>query len=156
VLERKYSTFEDYKEQTIEDIFSQEVLQRAVILKVRLLESCVMINTGSGSFDLKALPPEAQLSPVYAMAADDFNGDGICDIVIGGNQYRAKPETGIYNASYGLYLEGNTNGTWNAVPSTESGIFTRGEMRDLELLDVNDHRIIVVVRNNDKLEFYKY
>ncbi len=38
--------------------------------------------------------------------------DGICDILIGGNQSRAKPETGIYNAGYGLLLKGKTDATW--------------------------------------------
>ncbi len=155
-LKKKYKKFEDYKEQTIEDIFSNEVLQRAVKLNARVLESCVMINTGLGTFHLNFLPVEAQFSPVYAIAADDFDDDGICDIVIGGNQYRAKPETGIYDASYGLFIKGNADGTWHAVPSVESGFFTRGEMRDLEILNINGSRIIAVVRNNDKLQFYKY
>ena len=155
-LEKKYETFEDYKEQTIEDIFPGEVLQRAVKLNVRVLESCVMINTGLASFHLNLLPVEAQFSPVYAIIADDFDDDGICDIVIGGNQYRAKPETGIYDAGYGLYLKGNTEGTWCTVPSVLSGLFTKGEIRDLEILNIFGNRIIAVVRNNDKLEFYKY
>jgi len=155
-LERKYRKFEDYKEQTIEDIFPNEVLQRAVKLNARFLESCVMINTGLGSFHLNFLPVEAQFSPVYAIAADDFDDDGICDIIIGGNQYRAKPETGIYNAGYGLYLKGNTDGTWYAVPSVISGFFTKGEVRDLEILNIFGIRIIAIVRNNDKLEFFKY
>jgi hypothetical protein len=155
-LEKKYIKFEDYKEQTIEDIFPDEVLQRAVKLNARVLESCVMINTGQGSFHLNFLPVEAQFSPVYAIAADDFNNDGICDIVIGGNQHRAKPETGIYNAGYGLYLKGNTEGTWDTVPSVISGFFTKGEVRDLEILNIFGSRIIAVVRNNDKLEFFKY
>jgi hypothetical protein len=156
VLERKYKKFEDYKEQTIEDVFSDEVLQRSVVLNTRFLENCVMINSGMGSFRMDHLPVEAQFSPVYAIAAEDFDEDGICDIVIGGNLYRAKPETGIYNASYGLYLKGNTDGSWYAVPTVISGFFTRGEMRDLEILNINGSRIIAVVRNNDKLQFYKY
>ncbi|MCK4701693.1 MAG: VCBS repeat-containing protein, partial [Bacteroidales bacterium] len=155
-LGKKYKKFEDYMEQTIEDIFPDEVLQRAVKLNARVLESCVMINTGPGYFHLNSLPVEAQFSPVYAIAADDFDNDGICDIVIGGNQYRAKPETGIYDASYGLYLKGNIDETWSAVPSLISGLFTKGEIRDLEILNIFGRRIIVVVRNNDKLEFYKY
>lgn len=155
-LEKKYIKFEDYKEQTIEDIFPNEVLQRSVKLNARFMESCVMINTGLGSFHLNILSVEAQFSPVYAIAADDFDDDGICDIVIGGNQYRAKPQTGIYNASYGLFLKGNTDGTWYAVPSIKSGFFTKGEVRDLQILNIFGSRIIAVVRNNDKLEFYKY
>jgi len=37
-----------------------------------------------------------------------------------------------------------------------SGIFTKGEIRDLKTLNINGNRFIVVGRNNDNLQFYKY
>jgi hypothetical protein len=155
-LAGKFKKYDDYKDATIEDIFSPEVLKRSVILNARYMESCVMINTGQGSFHIAPLPVEAQLSPVYAIYADDFDHDGICDIILGGNQYRAKPETGIYDASYGLFLKGHTGGIFNSLPSLESGFFTKGEIRDLKILDINGSHIIAVARNNDNLQFYKY
>jgi hypothetical protein len=155
-LAARFKKFDDYKDATIEDIFSPEVLQRSLKLTARYLESCMMINTGQGSFRLTPLPIEAQFSPIYAICADDFDHDGICDILIGGNQYRAKPETGINDASYGLFLKGNKDGTWKSVSSVKSGIFTKGEIRDLKNLNINGNRYIVVARNNDNLQFYKY
>ncbi|MEN8116047.1 MAG: VCBS repeat-containing protein [Bacteroidota bacterium] len=155
-LGRKYKNFADYKEQTIEDIFSDVVLKRAVKLNVKVLESCVLINNGSDSFNLKPLPVEAQFSPVYAILADDLDNDGVDDLVIGGNQYRAKPETGIYGSDYGLFLKGNTDGTWESVPAIKSGLLIEGEIRDFEVLSVNENSIIVIAKNNDKLQFYRY
>jgi len=155
-LAGKYKKYDDYKDATIENIFSPDVLNRSVVLKARYMESCVMINSGQGSFHITQLPVEAQFSPVYAIYAEDFDHDGICDIILGGNQYRAKPETGIYAASYGLFLKGFEGGIWKSVPSLESGLFTKGEMRDLKILTINESRIIAVARNNDNLQFYKY
>jgi hypothetical protein len=155
-LESKYKKFDDYKEATPQDIFPDEVLKRSLILNSRIMESCLMINSGKESFQLLPLPVEAQFSPVYAIAADDFDYDGICDIIIGGNQYRAKPETGIYDASYGLFLKMNDLGRWQSVSSLKSGFFTKGEIRDLKIMNINGSRIIVVARNNDNLKFYKY
>jgi hypothetical protein len=155
-LANRFKKFSDYKDATIEDIFSPEVLQHTIKLNARYMQSCVMINTGQGSFRLTPLPVEAQFSPVYAITANDFDHDGINDIIIGGNQYRAKPETGIYDASYGLFLKGNSDGTWQSVSSINSGIFTKGEIRDLKILNVNGNSIIAVARNNDNLQFYKY
>jgi hypothetical protein len=155
-LSEKFKKFDDYKDATIESMFPADVIARSVKLKTCSMQSCVLMNTGQGSFRFIPLPAEAQFSPVYAILADDFDHDGICDILIGGNQYRAKPETGINDASYGLFLKGNKDGTWKAVSSVNSGIFTKGEIRDLKTLNINGNRFIVVGRNNDNLQFYKY
>ena len=153
-LGAKYKKFRDYREQTIEDIFPKDVLKQAVVLKARVLQSCVMINKG-GKFQWRPLPLEAQFSPVFAVLADDLDHDGLCELLLGGNQYRAKPETGIYAASYGLYLKAKRSGGWSVVPAVKSGFSLTGEMRDLKILRINQQQMIAVVRNNDKLQFYK-
>ena len=155
-LAARYPKYADYKDQTIEDMFSPEVLRRSVVLKAKMMESCVMMNSGNGNFNLIPLPVEAQISPVYAVYADDFDSNGFCDILLGGNQYRAKPETGINDASYGLYLKGTKEGNWIPISAINSGFFTKGEIRDLKKLKINGSPMITVVRNNDSLHFYKY
>lgn len=155
LLGNKYKKNDDYKEATIQDLFSDELLQKSIKLNVSLSESSVLINNGNGTFQINSLPIEAQFSPVYAICAEDFNNDNICDILIGGNQSRAKPETGIYQASYGLYLKGNSNGTWESVSTEHSGFFTKGEIRDLKTLKINEQQFIVVARNNNHLQFFK-
>lgn len=155
-LANKYKKFEDYKDATIEDIFSPEVLQRSLILSAKKMESCIMLNNGNGSFQIINLPIEAQFTPVYSIMAEDFDHDGKCDIILGGNQYRAKPETGIYAAGYGLFLKGNGDGTFLSVPAVASGFKVNGEIRDLKIINVNKNHLITVARNNDNLQFYKY
>ncbi len=155
-LAAKYAKYVDYMDQTIEDIFPPEVLNKSIKLSAKLMESCLMINTGKGPLRIIPLPAEAQFSPVYAIAADDFDHDGTCDILLGGNQYRAKPQTGIYNGSYGLFLKMDNDGKWHPVSPAVSGFFTKGEIRDLKQLTTGGSRIIAVARNNDNLQFYKY
>jgi len=155
-LEKKYPNFRDYRDQTITDLFSEEVLQRSVLLEARTLESCVLINSGSGSFQRQALPTEAQLSPVYALVVEDFNRDGFADLLLGGNLHRAKPETGIYKASYGLLFAGGADGSWSPVPAERSGFHINGEIRDLEKMKISGRQVFVVGRNNDILKLYSY
>ena len=155
-LAKKYIKYDDYKDQTISDIFPADVLARSVKLYSTIMESCLMINSGDGSFHLTPLPAEAQFSPVFAINADDFDHDGICDIIIGGNQCRAKPQTGIYDASYGLMIKGTDKGTWQPVSAISSGFFTRGEIRDLKIIKIYGNPVLVVARNNDSLQFFKY
>jgi hypothetical protein len=59
-----------------------------------MLETVVLINQGNGKFAIKRLPLEAQLTPIYAICVDDFDQDGIKDIILGGNLYGVKPEAG--------------------------------------------------------------
>ena len=151
-----FETFRSYSGQTIHDIFSAETLQRSVVKQVHMLESAVLINNGTGSFLLHALPAESQLFPVYAITTGDFDHDGICDILLGGNLSRAKPETGIYCAGHGLFLKGNGAGAWSPVPADSSGFFTQGEIRDFEYIKINGKPVISVARNNENLHFYTF
>jgi hypothetical protein len=152
----KYKTFADYKDQTIENIFAPEVLDRSVKLNAKLLKSCILMNSGNGKFSVTPLPLEAQFSPVFAIVADDFDHDGKCDIIVGGNQYKAKPETGIYDASYGLFLKGKSDGSFKSISPEESGFSIKGEIRDMKMVDINKMRMIVIGMNNGKLQFYKF
>ncbi len=155
-LGRKYKKFDDYKNQRIEDIFPGEIIARSIKLKTVTMKSCILLNRDGKSFELIPLPSMAQFSPVFAICTDDFDHDGIIDIVLGGNQYRAKPETGIYNASYGLFLKGNPNGDFQPVLSLSSGLFSKGEMRDMDLLNINGNPYLIIARNNNKLMLFKY
>jgi hypothetical protein len=155
-LSTRFKKFDDYKNATLADIFPPEVLERSLTLKARLMESCVIMNTQQGPFNIIPLPSEAQFSPVFAIAADDFDHDGICDIILGGNQYRAKPETGIYDASYGLLVKGKSDGTFRSVSALNSGFFIKGEIRDLKILKINGNKVVLVAKNNDNLMCYKY
>ncbi len=153
-LASKYKKYADYASQSIEDMFSPDILKRSVRLNARILQSSIMINTGKGGFDVIPLPVEAQYSPVYAIFADDMDQDGICDILLGGNQYRSKPELGIYDASYGLFLKGISPAAWKPVGPANSGIFIKGEIRDFRKMNINGRRVIAVAKNNDNLQLY--
>lgn len=155
-LATKYPRHADYAGKSIEEIFTPEVLKRSVVLHAGMFESCVAMNSGKGSFNITPLPPEAQFSPVYAISARDFDKDGNCDILLGGNHYRSKPEAGINDGSYSLFLKGAGNGKWQPVKSAESGIFVKGEIRDFRTVIIGNKAILIVALNNDKLQFYEY
>ena len=154
-LRKKYLKYEDYKNETIEDIFSGEELRKAVHSEVYELRTCLLINDGKGRFHLRALPIEAQFSPVYGIAVHDLNGDGNDDIFLGGNLYGAKPEVGRYDASHGLLLVGNGKGNFKAVPQNQSGLQIEGEIRDIVSLTISGNFYLLIARNNNSLRVYK-
>ena len=115
-----------------------------------------MINSGKGSFNIYPAPLEAQFSPVYAIYIDDFDHDGIKDVVMGGNQYRVKPEVGINDASYGVYLKGMGNGSFKVLPFDKSGFFIKGEVRDIKPVTIRNNKYLIIGMNNSDVKLFKY
>jgi hypothetical protein len=153
-LKAKYPTFNSYREQKMSDIFNEETLNSSIIQEVYNLKTSILINEGGSEFSLKSLPSEAQFSPTFGISVHDFNRDGKPDILIGGNFYRSKPEAGIYDASYGCLLIGDGKGNFDFIPNRISGLSTKGEIRDFELIE--DKNILIVLKNNDFAEVFKY
>lgn len=155
-LKKKYLKYHDYKEQTIEDIFSPEQIRTSVQKEVYQLASSLLLNNGDGSFSLETLPLPAQYSPVYGIWVEDIDGDGNLDALLGGNLYGVKPEVGRYDASYGLMLKGNGDGTFQPVRTKETGLNVRGQVRDIDQLVVDGRRLLIVAKNNEPMQVFEY
>jgi hypothetical protein len=153
-LKKKYLKYENYKNQTIAEIFTPEQLKNAVRLEAYEFSTSILINDGHGKFTLKALPVEAQLSPVYGIEIADFDSDGNQDILLGGNFYKTKPEIGRYDASYGLLLAGDGKGNFTPVSASKSGIRIDGEVRDIISISSAKATLILISRNNDSILTY--
>lgn len=147
-LKKKYLKYENYKDQTVEDVFGAEQLKRAVELKVFNLSTSVLMNEGNGKFSLKALPTEAQFSPVFGINILDVDGDDKLDILLGGNLYGAKPEAGRYDASFGTTLKGDGRGGFVPLKAVTSGLKIDGEIRDIITIRGKEQELIVISRNN--------
>jgi hypothetical protein len=155
-LKKKYLHFRDYKEQTITDIFTPQQMERALVLNAFTLETAVWINQRGEKFVRQSLPVEAQFAPVYEILMDDFDNDDKPDILLGGNLYRAKPETGIYDGSYGLVLKGVGDGTFVSLSPSQSGVSVKGEIRALEKIRVKNNKYIIIGINNDRVQCINY
>jgi len=155
-LKKKYLHFSDYAGKSIGDIFSKDQLDNALILSAYTLETEIWLNNRNGTFTRHDLPVEAQFFPVYAIAIDDFTGDHHADILLGGNQHRAKPETGIYAAGYGTLLKGDGKGNFQAVRSNESGLSIKGDIRAMKKVELGGRKLILVGKNNEPMEALRY
>lgn len=145
-LRKRYLKYSSFGDQTMEDIFPKEVLERSVRYKATELRSVVLLQQSDGSFAVRALPTRAQESPVFALQSLDFDADGDQDILLGGNFYYAKPEVGRYDASRGLLLENDGNGNFAAVSAERSGLKVTGEIREIVALGSGRY---LLARNDD-------
>jgi hypothetical protein len=155
-LKKKYLKYEKYKEQTVEDIFTPEQLKKSVRHEAYTLETSLLINKGDGTFELKALPIEAQVAPVYGILIADFDQDSKEDILLGGNFYHSKPEVGRYDASHGLFLKGNGGGNFEPVPVQKSGFYVTGQVRDMKLIRTADGKEkVLIAKNNEPMQVFE-
>lgn len=149
-LQKRFPDYESFKQADINTIFLEEELTKATILETNQLNTVLLINQGDFQFESVALPDEVQFSPIYAIATADFDKDGDEDVLLGGNLFYVLPEMGIYDGSYGQYLENKGNNEF--VFNKSSGFSLRGEIRDFVVLD---DKVLVNV-SRDSLQAYQF
>ena len=154
-LKKKFLRYDAYAGKSIEEIFTPEELDKASVLTVNQTQTCVFYNNGKGGFNIQPLPIRAQFSPVYSILVTDINNDGIKDLFLGGNFYGLKPEVGRYDSSYGVTLLGNSKHWFDYLPPANSGLFIKGEVRDISQIGTKNGKQIIVARNNDALQLVK-
>jgi hypothetical protein len=73
---------------------------------------------------------------------------------MGGNFFGLKPEVGRYDATYGVTFLGNSGHTFTYISPTESGLFVKGEIRDIKSARTSKGDLLFVARNNDSLQIF--
>jgi hypothetical protein len=154
-LKKKYLKYESYKGQTVEDIFTKEQLSGAAKLEVYRMESSVFWNR-TGKFEMTSLPKEAQMSPMYGVIGEDFDGDGKLDIMMAGNFYESKPEVGIYDGSYGVMMKGDGKGGFHVIDKNASGLVVKGAVRDIATIKTKNGNLVILVKNDTPIHLKTY
>jgi hypothetical protein len=144
----RFLNFKDYALKTLDDVVPAAERTDAVVKQVYRFESAVLRRGADGSFTFEPLPLEAQMAPVFGLAARDVNGDGRQDILLAGNFDGVKPEFGRMAASDGLVLLGTAQGTFTAVRPADSGFRVPGQTRGIAALRTKRGVQVVVARNN--------
>jgi hypothetical protein len=129
----------------MEEIFTPEQQKGMDIFKTANFESGVFINDGKGNFQFRPFPELAQLSTINDIVTADFNGDGIPDILAGGNSEDADVATGNYDATAAILLIGHTDGTLTAMKAT-AGLSMKGEVR--RIIYIKEKNTVVFLKNN--------
>lgn len=150
-LRKKFTDYKSYSKAAIEDIFDAESLTKVQKQAVYQLKSGILWNE-SGKFNWQDLPIEAQTAPIYAIEIDDFNHDGKKDILIAGNESGFRIRIGKTDANYGLVLLGNAEKRFQAISQTETGLFLKGDIKDI--IKIGKSYIFGI--NNDNLKSFTF
>jgi len=153
-LKKKFVKYKDYADASLEQIFPADKLKDAKRFYCDQFASGVLYNQGKGKFLFTPFPIEAQFSKVYGIIADDFDGDGIKDILLSGNFYPYRVQLGPADAGLGLLLKGDGK-TFKPIDPAISRCYIDGDVRGMEVLKTASGRNIVVVKNDAAVQVLK-
>ena len=152
-IKKKYIRYADYANQHLGQIFPKEVLEKSIVQEMNHLASGVLLNQGAGNFAWKSFPVYAQKTWIFAIEILDLNGDGIEDLILGGNLSNVKPELGTYDAGYGEVLLGKGDGTFTFWPNRTHGLKLAGDIRAISRIGSKQ---LLFVKNNAPAEIWTY
>ena len=156
-MRKRFVKYADYADITIDQLFSKQQLEDAKKFYCIQLASGIFENDGKGNFKFKALPIEAQFSSVYGVLADDFDKDGISDLLLAGNFYPYRVQAGRADAGIGLMLKGEKSGAYKPVAAKDRNFYVPGDVRGM--IGINDNsgsKKIVVIKNDDLVQILEY
>ena len=153
-LRKKFQNFESYSEAQIDDILTKDQLANAGKMSATELSTIYIENTPDG-LKTRSLPVEAQFSPVYAMLASDFNGDGNEDILLAGNQSFIRIRLGLVDANYGKVFLGDGEGGFTYLPQPQSGLNVVGDVRSIVNPVIKGRSHLLFGINSSEIEAYQ-
>jgi len=152
VLKNRFPHYADYADAGPEAVMGPEAFRQAKVFDVEETRNCLLRLAG-GRFTLEPLPVAAQFSAVYGVVAGDFDGDGVQDLLLGGNFFPFQPQLGREDAGKGLVLEGNRAGGYQPLFYDRTGLMLDGDVRGiLPVCMANGEQWLVVAQNGDSVK----
>ncbi len=153
-LKKKYVRTAAYAAAAIEDVFSEGQLNGATVLDLETVASVVLRKSGD-SWNVEELPRMAQIAPARSIKAKDFNGDGLMDLLMVGNNYGHQVETGRQDAGNGTLLLNDGKGGWQYLANHQHKFWASLDARGLEQVKLADGKTgWVIVNNNGPAAIY--
>jgi enediyne biosynthesis protein E4 len=148
-LRKTFFNYDAYAKASMENILTNEQVEKSTQLKAYVLGTSIVENKGNGKFSVSSLPIEAQFSSCSAIVFDDFDSDGIKDILLAGNFYPHRVQLGRNDAGSGLFLKGKGKGKFIATMSKHTGFYAPGDIRSMCTLKNKAGERFVIVGVND-------
>jgi enediyne biosynthesis protein E4 len=150
----KFTTYKDFANATYDNLLTADERKDAQDLSLTTTASVVLKNNSGGKFEIIVLPIEAQFSQTNGIIVEDFDKDGLPDILISGNNYGTEISTGRYDASNGAFLKGNGDCTFKTIKN--SGFYVPFDAKAMVSTFNSKGQIeILVAQNRGSLKIFK-
>jgi enediyne biosynthesis protein E4 len=153
-MRKRFTSYKNYADATMKEIFSVEELAKAGMLSVNETQTVCFLNR-NGQFVKSVLPLQAQFSIISKIIAKDFNHDGKTDLLLLGNHTDNRLKIGSIDANYGCLLTGDGKGNFEYVSQPASGLSVTGDVKSADEIDIDGKKYIVIGISGGELAFYK-
>jgi len=152
ILKKDFVRYNDFAGKTVDEVFAKFQIKDSPYLKSNQFESLVLYNQKGKNFIAKALPIEAQFSPIEDIAVEDIDQDGYLDLVLGGNTTAVASYFGSYQGNWGLILKGDATGSFKTFK--ESSLKIKGDVKQIREVTVGTNKWLIFAKNNSSLEVF--
>jgi hypothetical protein len=153
-LAQKIPTYTDFANKDLEGIVGSGI-ETALHYKATEFRSGIFINNGADGFSFKPFDNPLQHSPINSILFDDFDGDGIKDLLLAGNNYQSEVETTRADAGIGSFLKGDGKGGFKQISHLKTGFFADKDVRNMMQVKSAKSRWVVVANNDDQHDLFK-
>ena len=150
----RFPSFRAFAQASLQEIFPRDDLNDALTYQADTFSSMVLFNEGNGSFSMKPLPEEAQVSPIKSILIDDIDGDGNQDIIAAGNLHKTHPDIPRMDAGNGILLKNDGSGNFEPTSPSQSGMLASLDVRDLAIIQTVNGRVLLVANNSGPLQAF--
>ena len=155
-MRKRFTSYEQYSNATLKEVFTPEELKKAVSIKADEQETVLLLQR-NGAFKEKApLPIQAQFTAVRQVLSGDFDRDGKTDLMLFGNQSQNRLKMGAISASRGCLLLGRGDGTFEYAEQNRSGLAVVGDVKSAITLKHGARERILIGATDRPLQCYDY
>ena len=131
-------------------------MKNSLFYQVDTFAHCWFENKKNNFETKHVLTQTTQFSTINSIKSIDNNGDEYPDLLVAENIFQAEVEVPRSDAYLGLVLIGGEDG-FHAVPSGESGLFYRDDIKDMVSIRLADNSSAFLFGANDgKLRLLKF
>ena len=146
-LNKKFLSYREFAKASMSELFGEEALAKADRQQVTELASCYFENEGNGKFKKRQLPTDAQVAPIHDILVEDFDSDGLLDVLLVGNTFEISTQLARQDALKGQVLMNKGAGQFEG-RAFSTPIY--GPARDIEKLKIAGEKYLIVTMNNGK------
>jgi hypothetical protein len=155
IWKKRFTSYAQYGSLTWDKILTPADKLGIQEYKAYHLTSSVFKNLGNDQFELIPLPQRAQVAPIQDISIEDFDNDGILDLILAGNDFTTEVQVGRYDAMGLVLFKGQKNGQFTFIEPAHSGLWSRDDVRFFQKITLGKNPIWLLGANSAPIRIFR-